>query len=307
MYANLFNKGGLSLDRLKALVEVADAGGIARAVGTDPVRQSQYSRQLKELEDFFETELTKREGKSLVLTQSGLWLAQLARENLKGLDDFWSDCRKKPVTISIGAGDSLIRWLILPMMGGLRTMLPDAVFNLRNLRTARIVQQIGDLALDFGVIRKDAVGSGLKSVSLGMLDYALFVPKRLLGNPKTTCEWILGHVPIVSLEGKGEYVQKLAETAQKKRIRLNIRLECDSFPAACEAVATGQYAGVLPKLAASELSQADCVCMESAIFRNQARPIALVWNPRIIRLRPQMEKIRRWLGEELSVNQQKRL
>ncbi len=63
MFEQLFAKRGLSLDRLRVLCEVADAGGIARAARNDPTRQSQFSRQLKELEDFFEVELTRRQAR----------------------------------------------------------------------------------------------------------------------------------------------------------------------------------------------------------------------------------------------------
>ena len=52
MFAKLFAQSGLSLDRLRALVEVGATGSIVRAAEGDPARQSQYSRQIKELEDF---------------------------------------------------------------------------------------------------------------------------------------------------------------------------------------------------------------------------------------------------------------
>ena len=42
---------GLSLDRLNSFLQVAEARGLARAAPGDPVRQSQLSRQLKELEN----------------------------------------------------------------------------------------------------------------------------------------------------------------------------------------------------------------------------------------------------------------
>ena len=58
MFARLFTDSGLSLDRLRALVEVGAAGSIARAAEGDPIRQSQFSRQIKELEDFFQTKGT---------------------------------------------------------------------------------------------------------------------------------------------------------------------------------------------------------------------------------------------------------
>lgn len=49
MFEHLFAERGLSLDRLKTLIEVAKAGSIAAAARGDSARQSLYSRQIKEL------------------------------------------------------------------------------------------------------------------------------------------------------------------------------------------------------------------------------------------------------------------
>jgi hypothetical protein len=40
MFDSLFSERGLSLDRLKVLIKVRDAGSIAQAAPGDPVRQS---------------------------------------------------------------------------------------------------------------------------------------------------------------------------------------------------------------------------------------------------------------------------
>ena len=87
MFDALFSERGLSLDRLKVLIEVRDAGSIAQAAPGDPVRQSQYSRQLRELSEFFGCELAQRRGKILKLTAQGERLAELAREQLRSLED----------------------------------------------------------------------------------------------------------------------------------------------------------------------------------------------------------------------------
>ena len=79
MFERVFAESGLSLDRLRALVEVGAAGSIVRAAGGDPGRQSQYSRQIKELEDFFQTGLVERHGKGIRLTAGGRELARISR------------------------------------------------------------------------------------------------------------------------------------------------------------------------------------------------------------------------------------
>ena len=45
MFEHLFAERGLSLDRLKTLIEVAKAGSIAAAARGDSARQSLYARR----------------------------------------------------------------------------------------------------------------------------------------------------------------------------------------------------------------------------------------------------------------------
>lgn len=52
-FEHLFDISGLSIDRLRSFLKVAEAGNLATAAQGDVVRQSQYSRQIKELEGFF--------------------------------------------------------------------------------------------------------------------------------------------------------------------------------------------------------------------------------------------------------------
>ena len=61
----VFENKGFSLERLRLLCNVARMGGIRAAVGDDPVRQSLASRQLKELSEYANVELTKRIGRGI--------------------------------------------------------------------------------------------------------------------------------------------------------------------------------------------------------------------------------------------------
>ena len=51
---------GFTIERLRTFCRIAAAGSIAQAAKGDSTRQSQFSRQLKELEEFFGTELARR-------------------------------------------------------------------------------------------------------------------------------------------------------------------------------------------------------------------------------------------------------
>src|SRR5215510_10995281 len=109
MFERLFSEGGLSLDRVRSLLEVAANGSIVRAAGGDAVRQSQYSRQIKELEDFFRTKLVERHGKGIRLTSNGKELARISRFFMLGLSNFQRGCLTEEQTFRIGASVTFVR------------------------------------------------------------------------------------------------------------------------------------------------------------------------------------------------------
>ena len=138
MFEHLFAERGLSLDRLKTLIEVAKAGSIAAAARGDSARQSLYSRQIKELEEFFGVELASRRGKVLALTGAGGELVRLASESLCLLDDFKSRSRNLPYRFTIGAGDSLHAWVVAPVLASIQKRGLPWLFALENLRNSEI-------------------------------------------------------------------------------------------------------------------------------------------------------------------------
>lgn len=301
MYENLFSKGGLSLERLRVLVAVADAGGISRATA-DPVRQSQYSRQLKELESFFGVELTRREGKQLSLTPAGKQLVALIREQFRGLEGYMGSLQHQPASFSIGAGDSLIQWLILPRLKSLDKTFPVFRLNCFNLRADDIIRDLRDLKLDFGLVRTDALKTGLQSVPVFKMEFALFVPKVLLKDIAADVEpfAILDGLP-QAMTDSGAFSQKVANLAAKKKRASHPALQCDSHPAIAAAVATGGYAAILPVIAKAILFPSDYHCIESPkVFSPLTRPISLVWNPRLDRINSQAEKFRKALLQHLK-------
>ena len=300
MFEKLFKGGGLSLDRLRVLCEVAEAGSIATAAKGNPVRQSQYSRQLKELEDFFEVELTRRHGKGLVLTQAGRELVEQSRASLKGLEDFHLRWINQPLIYSIGAGESLLEWLLLPSLASVDTSTPGASFKLCNLRTAKIVGGLQDLSLDFGLVRREAVTKSLTAHPLGSIEYAVYCPRELVTNgSKPDLLSVLQSVPLAILGSDGEFRRDFGAWVDKNHLHIKVGLECDSFPQACRAVRTKRFAAVLPTIASCDLPAVDFVKFDLPLEKG-TRGICLAWNPRTLRLRTSASMVADFLGKVLK-------
>lgn len=302
MFESLFSERGLSLDRLKVLIEVRDAGSIAQAAPGDPVRQSQFSRQLRELSEFFGCEVAQRKGKILKLTVQGERLAELAREQLRSLEDFRAECREENVAFTIGAGDSLIQWLVIPRLGGIIEHFPGTRFATSNLRTNEIVQQLSEGRLDFGIIRKNAMAPGLKSVSLGIVRYVALVPDALMRRrKKITLLEVLSELPLATQTTDGQFTAGVREIAKSLAVALKPALACQSFPQTMAAVKSGRFAAIVPELAVRELADGPAHRISGEALRPLDREAMLAWNPRLVRIRPNALKISAALHAALRI------
>lgn len=292
MFENLFSDRGLSLDRLRVLVEVHDAGGIAQAAPGDPIRQSQYSRQLRELSEFFGLEVARRAGRQLKLTPQGVQLAELVRTQFVALQDFRAECRAEGVDYTIAAGDSLIQWLVIPRLAALAGKFPGVRFATANLRTNDIVRQLTDGRVDFGVIRRDALAAGLKSAPLGPLTFTAVVPRALAGKGRApTLADALGTLPFAAHTSDGQFVEKLRAITRGLKVSFQPALICQSFPQAFAAVRSGCYGSILPTLALSELDRDSCHELGAAELAPLRRDLVLAWNSRLVSIRPTARKL----------------
>jgi DNA-binding transcriptional LysR family regulator len=292
MFDSLFSRRGLSLERLKALIEVHDAGSIARTAPGNAVRHSQYSRQLRELSEFFGCEVTHRRGKLLKLTVEGMRLAELVRPLLRDLEDFYLECKDENTIFKIAAGDSLIHWLVIPRLGTLLECLPSVRFATVSLRTNDIVQQISDGRMDFGLIRKNAVQPGMKSAPLGLLSYVAVVPAALTLRKKApSFSEVFNRFPLAMQTTDGQFSKDLREIAMVQNDDFRPGLGCQSFPQTLAAVKSGRFAAVIPELSIEELRSGSFHMIASDSLRQLQRDIVLVWNPRVIKVRTRASKV----------------
>jgi DNA-binding transcriptional LysR family regulator len=291
MFEKLFSDRGLSFDRLRALVEIHDAGGIAQAAPGDPVRQSQYSRQLRELSEFFGVEVARRQGRQLRLSPQGVQLAELARTHFLSLQDFRAGCRAESVDYTIATGDSLIQWLVIPRMAEVVAKFPQVRFATTNLRTGDVVRQLGEGRADFGVIRRDSTGP-LKSAALGRLTFTLVVPRALVPRRSVpTLDSVLAGLPVAAHTGDGQFTEKLRGIAEKLGREYRPALVCQSFPQALAAVRSGGFAAIMPRLALAELAPDSFVEVVPPEFGQLERELVLAWNARLVSVRPGAKKL----------------
>jgi DNA-binding transcriptional LysR family regulator len=287
-FAALFARSGLSLDRLRTLCLVAEAGSLTAAAGGDTTRVSLFSRQLRELESFFGARLAARRGKRIAITDAGQTLAALARRHFIELTDFARNCAGDPLEITLGAGASVMEWLLMPALPLLRKALRRARVKLVRADSETLAARLRDLRLDVAILREDAVLSPLKAEPFASFGYLFYVPRPLAGNPRTLRQW-LPRVPMIS-PAEGWTRARIDAAAAAAGLRLRIEIDSASATLAVRALREGHYAAILPEIASGELAGADVIALRPAFLRDVERRLVLAWHPRQAESRPVIVK-----------------
>jgi DNA-binding transcriptional LysR family regulator len=295
MFGRLFAENGLSLDRLRALLEVGAAGSIVKAADGDPVRQSQYSRQIKELEDFFRTRLIERQGKGTRLTPSGKELARISRFFMLGLSNFQRGCLAEEQTFCIGASATFIRRFLLPVLSGHSERKDSTRYAAEVATEEEIERRLHDLTLNFGVLGNAALSRPLQTRPLGEWRLGLWVPKSLrLSESKAAHAFEQQRLPLVLARKELNGLGVLAPTEYEAC------LVCDSFQDAWVAMEGQEVAGLLPDFLAPGKASKSFAQVQLPKIDSRVLHFHLAWNPRLLRLNPHASRTRDWLAGPLA-------
>jgi DNA-binding transcriptional LysR family regulator len=304
MFESLFARGGLSLDRMRGLLEMAEAGSIAKAAPNDLNRQSLISRQIGELEEFFGTELTVRRDKSLALSPAGERLVALVREQFRDLMDFQLEQKQQRKSFAVGAGASMIEWLVIPALGGIRETLGGASLKLASLRSREVVAAVRDGRIDFGIVREDALGADALALPLVEISFPLCVPEILAGSRRggeldDPAFW--NTLPFAANSGGGQLDSLFRAAMTKACGSFRPAVECDSLLQIRELVVRGTCAGVLTSMGARGLAEHAVFVREFEPLEQFGRKLVLHWNKRQMSPRGVDERTIRRLATVLEI------
>lgn len=289
MFEKLFAKSGLSLDRLRGFMQMAEAGSIAKAAPGDANHQSQISRQIRELEQFFGAELTRRKGKSLTLSAAGVRLAELVREQFQDLEDFRREQEGEAKSFLVGGGASVLEWLVVPALPGISQCLADATLVTGAYRSGALRDAVRDGRVDLAVIRQNVVPEGGHAVVVVKMSYFLCIPRRLLKRGTTAREAakaaLWQTLPFAAGRDGGQTDTAVRDSMRAAGVDFRPRFECGSMLQVRQLVAMGACAGVLPTLGVQELNDKEVLVIPFAPMKDFGRALVLHWNPRLMRRR----------------------
>lgn len=284
MFENLFTKGGLSLERLRSFMEMAHAGSIAKAAPQDTTRQSQISRQIKELETFFGSELTQRRGKTLSLSPAGVRLAGLIREQLQDLEDFRREQENAAKSFTIGSGYSTLEWLVTPKLPALAAKLGRVTLLTAGYRSRALAEAVQEGRVDFAILRENAVPPGAPRHKLMNLSFHLCIPRPLLKRGTTAADlkhpkaW--QHLPFAAGRDGGQVAEAVRVGMASAGVEFQPRFECSSMLQVRQLVELGSCAAVLPSLGLKGMDEKRILIVPFAPLAGYGRALVLHWNPR---------------------------
>lgn len=83
-------------------------------------------------------------GKTLALSEAEDNLANLVSSQFQDLEEFQKKLHGRRRTFCIGAGASVLEWLVVPCMFKIRNLLEDSALRFSSQRSRELVQSIRD-------------------------------------------------------------------------------------------------------------------------------------------------------------------
>lgn len=281
---------GFTVERLRAFCKIAESGSIVLAAKGDPTRQSQFSRQVKELEEYFGTKLLERAGKTIRLTEDGRKLALLTQAYFRSVEEMRASSAKDEA-IRIGAGESVFRWLIMPRLTVLQNIAGNVRLEFLTKTTVQSVESVKGGHLDLAIVRKEAADDGLSTLPCGSLAYALVVPRKLLPGRTAAGFQLLQKLPFALLSGDGVLAKGVLALAAKVNVRFDIRVRAESFSLLISAIENADLAAVIPAPAIADLSKERFARIELEELKPLTRELALVYSPQAAQLRENVRRV----------------
>jgi DNA-binding transcriptional LysR family regulator len=293
---------GISIERLQTLCAVVETGSIAAAAGPDPNRQSQFSRQLKELEKALGTNLFDRVGKSLQPNEQGRRVALASQTFFASLDEVMNTALARADTIRLGAGESVLRWWIMPHLGELMAGQPPLRFELQNCRTEVALREVRTGGVDVVIVRSDSATNDLQKEVICTVRYVLAVPRTLLRS-RDGAEVFEGRpLPFAELASDGLFTKIAKATAAALGLNLQSVVRAETFSLLMSAVDSGTAAAFLPEVAVKGLPEERFAHVRANGMEAMDRSLSLVWNGKVAEsrasVRRALTRMRRVLGSD---------
>lgn len=280
---------GVSVERLRSFCEIAEAGSVVAAAHKNGVEQSQYSRQMRDLERALETKLFVKEGKFLRLNKEGLKLAALTRAYFQGLNELAEQSQEGGRPLRLGTAESIIRWMLIPRYSEIVSSVGSQV-DVENQRTKSIIEMVEDGRLDLGIVRTDGVTAEVEGEPFPTLKYVLMVPRAVLPDKSATGIREVRRLSMVLIDGDGRFVRNVERLIEQNELPVKVAARVESFSLAVELSKVLGAATIVPQQAAKEFAADIFASVPVEGMDKLDRPMTVISSKRTAELNPRARR-----------------
>ena len=279
---------GLSLDRLETLSKIVSQGGITRAAGGDTSKQSQFSRQIAELESWFGLNLLDRSSTPIKPTAVALRIAHEVDDFLRGLGSIREKAGSGRRTVVFSAGERMIRSYLIPWAS--KIAREDVCLVFKNLTSGATRAELLAKRVDFGILRKDRCPSGFASLAMKPIPISLLLPAKVAS---TRSKWTwqdLSKVPLLLLEGDERFAGFLGERCLESSVVLDVAAEFSSWTQLLDGMHAFQIGGFAPKDLEGRFP-ADFTQVTLPRLSEYEDQYVIAWSPSEAEKRPELQRL----------------
>lgn len=243
----------MDLKYLTTFRTIVKEGGFTKAAAKLNYTQSTITFQIGQLEQELSAELFEKIGRRMVLTKAGEQLLPYVDKVLAAVEQmqyFEKDLEQCRGDLHIGVGESLLCYLLPPMLKAFHQSAPKARLFLRSMNCYEIRNALLEGTLDLGVFYEEAGGYGSSLVAYPLGKYPLCLVasaeiKRQFPDFITPDRQI--PVPFIINEPDCIFRQMFEEYLRKKSIILDHTIELWSIPTIKNLVKSNVGVSFLPR------------------------------------------------------------
>ena len=276
----------MTYSQLRAFHCVATYGGFSKAAEKTQHSQPVLSGHVKQLEEFYDNLLFKREKKRISLTSAGKELFILTKQFFEVEEQINSHLSKSSASVSGKiriVADSAIH--IIKILKSFRKNYPDVIIDLTIGNSKEVTTSIRNYDAEIGVIGSPVEGPDLQTLTLETSKIKAIASKKFFNKiPKSLSFQDLEQLPLVFRENGSHTRETLIEEALKQKKQLVPVIEVTGREGLHELVANGLGIGFVsqaeigqdPRLAHIDIDAGHTEMTETLMYLTARKEVPLI-------------------------------
>ena len=276
----------MTYSQLRAFHCVATYGGFSKAAEKTQHSQPVLSGHVKQLEEFYDNLLFKREKKRISLTSAGKELFILTKQFFEVEEQINSHLSKSSASVSGKiriVADSAIH--IIKILKSFRKNYPDVIIDLTIGNSKEVTTSIRNYDAEIGVIGSPVEGPDLQTLTLETSKIKAIAAKKFFNKiPKSLSFQDLEQLPLVFRENGSHTRETLIAEALKQKKQLVPVIEVTGREGLHELVANGLGIGFVsqaeigqdPRLAHIDIDAGHTEMTETLMYLTARKEVPLI-------------------------------